>query len=134
MASHAPSAIVRFSQHVLEISRQRVEGELTPQTFVGTPLHQHVKCSEVRDAILGNTGTIISFQLGVPDAEILAKEFYPDFSVEDLINLPNYQIYLKLMIDGAVSKSFSAETFGAAGTLESFGKTREENAFPFFAG
>jgi hypothetical protein len=51
---------------------------------------------EVRDAILGNTGTIISFRLGVPDAEILAKEFYPDFSVEDLINLPNYQIYLKL--------------------------------------
>jgi len=40
----------------------------------------------------------------------LTKEFYPDFSVEDLISLPNYHIYLKLMIDGAVSKAFSAET------------------------
>jgi hypothetical protein len=65
---------------------------------------------EVRDAILGNVGTVISFPLGVPDAEILAREFHPEFSVDDLINLPNYQIYLKLMIDGAVSKPFSAGT------------------------
>lgn len=65
---------------------------------------------EIRDAILGNAGTIVSFRLGVPDAEILAKEFYPEFSVEDLIGLPNYHIYLKLMIDGRVSKPFSAET------------------------
>jgi type IV secretory pathway TraG/TraD family ATPase VirD4 len=65
---------------------------------------------DVRDAILGNAGTIISFRLGVTDAEVLAKEFYPEFSVEDLINLPNYNIYLKLMIEGRVSKPFSAET------------------------
>ena len=65
---------------------------------------------EVQDAILGNAGTIISFRLGVPDAEILTKEFYPEFSVGDLVNLPNYHIYLKLMINGAVSKAFSAET------------------------
>ena len=74
--------------------------------------HQYLSQLEpaVRDAILGNAGTIIWFRLGVPDAEILTKEFYPDFSVEDLISLPNYHIYLKLMIDGAVSKAFSAET------------------------
>ena len=54
-------------------------------------------------------GAIISFPLPL-DAEILAKEFFPQFSVEDLINLPNYQVYLKLMIDGVVSKPFSAET------------------------
>jgi hypothetical protein len=69
---------------------------------------------EVRDAILGNVGTITSFRLGVTDAEILAKEFYPEFSVEDLINLPNYNIYLKLMIEGRVSKPFSAETITLA--------------------
>lgn len=49
-------------------------------------------------------------RLSVTDAEILAKEFYPEFSVEDLINLPNYSIYLKLMIEGRVSKPFSAKT------------------------
>jgi DNA helicase HerA-like ATPase len=64
----------------------------------------------VRDAILGNAGTIVCFRVGLMDAEVLAKEFYPEFSATDLINLPNYHIYLKLMIDGQVSRPFSART------------------------
>jgi hypothetical protein len=64
----------------------------------------------VKDAILGNTGTIISFRLGLGDPEILAGEFYPCFAARDLINLPNDHIYLKLMIDGVVSQPFSGET------------------------
>ena len=64
----------------------------------------------MRDAILGNTETIISFRLGLTDAELLAGEFYPFFSASDLINLPNYRIYLKLLIDGKVSQPFSGET------------------------
>jgi Type IV secretion-system coupling protein DNA-binding domain len=65
---------------------------------------------QVRDAILGNAGTIISFRLGLADAEILSKEFWPEFSAGDLIRLPNYQVYLKLMVSGAVTRPFSAET------------------------
>lgn len=65
---------------------------------------------EVRDAILGNAGTLIAFRVGVVDAEILAKEFYPEVTEMDLINLPNHNIYLKLMIDGVVSRPFSATT------------------------
>lgn len=65
---------------------------------------------QVRDAILGNAGTIVSFRLGLADAEILTKEFWPEFSAEDLIRLPNYSVYLKLMVGGAVTKPFSAET------------------------
>lgn len=65
---------------------------------------------QVRDAILGNVGTIISFRLGLTDAEMLEREFYPVFSANDLIRLPNYHIYLKLMIDGVVSEPFSGET------------------------
>jgi hypothetical protein len=65
---------------------------------------------QVRDAILGNVGTIISFRVGVPDAEILAREFYPEITDVDLVNLPNYHIYLKLMVDGVVSRPFSATT------------------------
>jgi type IV secretory pathway TraG/TraD family ATPase VirD4 len=63
---------------------------------------------QIRDAILGNTGTILVFRIGLADAEILAKEFYPVFSASDLVSLPNYQVYLKLMIDGVVSRPFSA--------------------------
>jgi len=69
----------------------------------------------LRDAILGNVGTIISFRLGLADAEILEKEFYPEFRAQDLISLPNHQIYLKLMIDDSVSRPFSADTIGPLG-------------------
>lgn len=65
---------------------------------------------QVRDSILGNVGTIISFRLGAADATILEKEFLPEITALDLISLPNYQIYLKLMVDGVVSRPFSAET------------------------
>jgi hypothetical protein len=65
---------------------------------------------KVRDAIFGNAGSMIAFRLGLADAELLAKEFYPEITASDLVNLPNYHIYLKLMIDGQVSKPFSAET------------------------
>ncbi len=74
--------------------------------------HQYISQldTEVRDAILGNVGTIISFRIGMLDTKIVAGEFYPIFSAEDLIKLPNYHIYLKLMIDGVVSRPFSAVT------------------------
>jgi hypothetical protein len=65
----------------------------------------------VRDAILGNAGTVIAFRTGLNDALILEKEFHPEFTAHDLVNLPNYHVYLKLMIDGVVSKPFSAATF-----------------------
>jgi type IV secretory pathway TraG/TraD family ATPase VirD4 len=61
-------------------------------------------------AIFGNAGTIITFRVGARDAEYLAREFYPDFGVEDFVNLPAYHIYLRLMIDGVVSNPFSAVT------------------------
>src|SRR5216117_3179717 len=72
---------------------------------------------QIRDAILGNVGTIVAFRLGLPDAEIIGKEFYPEISVEDLISLPNYHIYLKLMIDGKVSRPFSAVTLTASNPI-----------------
>ena len=65
-------------------------------------------------AVLGNVGTLIAFRLGVFDAELLAREFAPTFSAVDLLNLPNYQIYLKLMIDGQISPPFSAQTIALA--------------------
>ena len=64
----------------------------------------------IRHAVLGNAGTIISFRVGAEDAAYLAKEFEPKFERLDLINLPNFHIYLRLMIDGAPSKPFSATT------------------------
>lgn len=64
----------------------------------------------IKDAVLGNVGTIIIFRIGAGDAEIFAQEFAPEFNVTDFTNLPNYHIYLKMMIDGKITKPFSAVT------------------------
>jgi len=74
--------------------------------------HQYMEqlAEDIRNAILGNVGTLISFRVGAQDAVILEKEFYPVFTQEDLITLPQHHIYLKLMIDGATSRPFSAVT------------------------
>lgn len=64
----------------------------------------------VLHAVLGNAGTLISFRLGTYDAQQIAKEFEPTFDRLDLLGLPNHDIYLKLMIDGAPSRPFSATT------------------------
>ena len=66
--------------------------------------------SVVRDAVFGNVGTMIIFRVGADDAEFLEKEFEPEFMAQDLVNLPNYHVYLKLMIDGVTSRPFSATT------------------------
>ncbi len=66
--------------------------------------------TKVRDAVFGNTGTMITFRVGAGDAEFLEKEFEPEFMIQDLINLPNHHIYLKLMVDGVTSRPFSAVT------------------------
>jgi hypothetical protein len=65
---------------------------------------------DVRHAVLGNTGSIISFRIGAEDAPYLVREFQERFAEIDLLQLPNYRIYLKLMIDGTPSTPFSAIT------------------------
>lgn len=65
---------------------------------------------EVQKAILGNAGTIVSFAAGASDAEILHKEYAEVFSQNDLVNLSNYQIAIKLMIDGHSTRPFLANT------------------------
>jgi hypothetical protein len=77
-----------------------------------TIAHQYIEQMDdvVRAAVFGNVGTMIVFRIGATDAEALEKEFAPEFTVEDLVNLGFTQIYLKLMIDGLTSPPFSAMT------------------------
>ncbi len=66
--------------------------------------------TKVRDAVFGNVGTMIFFRVGATDAEFLEKEVEPEFVIQDLVDLPNYNIYLKLMVNGVASRPFSAST------------------------
>jgi hypothetical protein len=73
-----------------------------------TMAHQYIAqlSEEVRDAVFGNVGTIITFRVGAPDATFMEAEFMPRFTPEDIINLPKYNVYLKLLIDGVTSQPF----------------------------
>ena len=72
--------------------------------------HQYIEqlTEKVKFAVFGNVGTMIVFRVGAADAEELVKEFTPTFTEEDIVNLPKYEMYLKLMIDGIASDPFSA--------------------------
>ncbi len=65
---------------------------------------------EVEKAILGNTGTIMSFGVGAADAAVLFKEFRETFSEKDLISLSNFQIAMKMTIKGETTTPFLAKT------------------------
>lgn len=77
-----------------------------------TIAHQYIEQmdEQVRAAVFGNVGTMMTFRVGATDAEVLEKEYTPEFTIEDLVNLGFAQIYLKLMIDGLTSSPFSATT------------------------
>jgi type IV secretory pathway TraG/TraD family ATPase VirD4 len=77
-----------------------------------TVAHQYLHQLEpdIRHAVLGNAGTVVSFRVGAEDAPYLASEFSQVFDEMDLVQLPNHHVYIKLMIDGAPSLPFSART------------------------
>ncbi|MGB9598387.1 MAG: type IV secretory system conjugative DNA transfer family protein [Minisyncoccales bacterium] len=66
--------------------------------------------SKIKDAIFGNVGTIITFRVGPEDADFLEQEFYPPFSAQDILNLPRYNIYIKMISEGLPIKPFSGQT------------------------
>lgn len=77
-----------------------------------TIAHQYIEQMEedVRNAVFGNVGTIVSFRVGPFDAEVLETIFSPQFLATDIVNLGFAQVYLTLMIDGIGSPPFSAVT------------------------
>lgn len=66
---------------------------------------------DLRDAVFGNTGSMVTFRIGVEDAETMAKEYAPVFSDFDLLNVDRYNAFAKLMIDGTASKPFNMATY-----------------------
>ena len=62
---------------------------------------------KIREAIIGNVGTVISGRIGVTDAELMVKKFQPTFDVDDLSKLPNFQSITSVMINNVPSAPFS---------------------------
>ena len=66
--------------------------------------------TSIRDAVFGNAGTIVSFRVGVEDAEVIAKEFAPVFDENDVINVEKFTANVKLLIDNTGSRPFNMKT------------------------
>lgn len=66
--------------------------------------------TSLRDAVFGNVGSMVSFQIGSDDAESLSLQFEEMVTPNDILSLPKYQAYVRLMIDGVPSKPFSVAT------------------------
>lgn len=84
----------------------------------------------IRNAIFGNVGTTIAFTLGKDDADLIAGQFKSMIGVNDLISLPKYTAYTRLMIDGISSDPFSMKTLAIAtpeGSLELIDKIRKQS-------
>ncbi len=64
----------------------------------------------LRDAVFGNVGSMLSFQVGSDDAEVLSLQFEEMVTPKDILTLPKYHAYIRLMIDGMPSKPFSVGT------------------------
>ncbi len=63
--------------------------------------------TRVRDAIFGNVGTLVSFRIGVEDAEIISKQMAPVVTEYDLVNMPKYTAYMRLLIDNTAAPAFN---------------------------
>ncbi len=66
---------------------------------------------KIKNAVFGNVGSMISFRIGAEDAEFVVKQFEPVFSQNDLINIDNFNAYLKLLIEGQTTRPFNIMTY-----------------------
>ena len=77
-----------------------------------TIAHQFIDqlTEEIRNSVFGNVGSMISFRVGSKDAEFLVKQFGPEFSEKDLITVPNYNAFIKMLIGGEPARPFNLRT------------------------
>jgi hypothetical protein len=77
---------------------------------------------EIRDAVFGNMGTIVSFRVGQNDVDVLARYFQPLFDAEDLLRIPNFNAIVRTLVNGVPTQPFSMAT------LPALGKTNDQLA------
>lgn len=66
---------------------------------------------EISKAVFGNVGSLVSFRVGPEDAEFLEKQFAPVFTAQDIINVDNYQCFVRLLMNNELTKPFNMKTY-----------------------
>ena len=74
--------------------------------------HQYIPqlSEQIKQAVLGNVGSMTTFRVGADDAEFLENQFAPEFSKHDLVNLDNFNAIIKMIINNKISTPFKMET------------------------
>lgn len=67
--------------------------------------------SEIRDAVLGNVGTMMIGRIGIEDAQLLEKEFQPVFTALDLVNVEKFSWNTKLLVDNTAMRAFNMKAY-----------------------
>ena len=81
---------------------------------------------DIRDAVFGNVGSIVSFRVGAEDAEFLEKQFSPVFTAKDIMNIDNLSAYIKMLVGGKTTKAFNfKEGFPPKGNPEIMDSLRQ---------
>jgi hypothetical protein len=70
---------------------------------------------EIRDAVYGNMGTIVTFRVGQNDVDSLTRYFQPLFDAEDLLRIPNYNTVVRTLVNGVPTQPFSMATLPPLG-------------------
>ena len=78
--------------------------------LIMTNQYLHQIPESIRDAVTGNVGTFLSFRVGMRDASMLDGEFLSNIGVNDLTTLPNFQAYLRTLVNGEAAMPFSIHT------------------------
>ncbi len=92
-----------FATILSEARKYRLNLNITHQYISQLP-------EDVRNAVIGNVGTLISFRIGVDDAKFLAEQFTPVFNETDLLNIERYNAYVKYLVDNSPIRPFSIRT------------------------
>ncbi len=93
-----------FAQILSEARKYRLN-------LIGANQYINQMTEQVRNAVFGNVGTLMSFRVGATDGEYLQKEYAPIFQQQDLIRLENANVYVKTLINGVATSPFSMSTF-----------------------
>ena len=70
---------------------------------------------EIRDAVFGNMGSVVSFRIGQNDVDSLSRYFQPEFDGEDLLRVPNYNTIVRTLVNGVPTRPFSMATIPPVG-------------------
>jgi len=64
---------------------------------------------DIKNAVFGNVGNMAVYRIGADDAEYLAKQFEPVFTAQQIMNIDNFNFYVKMLVHGKPSKPFNIE-------------------------